>query len=177
MRNDKWRVRIVEMCVFSMLGAIMFCSKVLMEALPNIHLLGMFVIVFTLVYRVKALIPIYIYVFLNGLYSGFDLWWFPYLYIWTVLWAVTMIIPKRIPKKATYFIYPVLCAAHGLAFGALYSPAWAIIYRMNFEQTIAWVIAGISYDLLHVVGNLIAGLLIVPLADLIFKLNKKIGIK
>ena len=66
----------------------MFCSKVIMEALPNIHLLGMLTMVYTLTFRWKALIPIYIYVFLNGLYAGFNVWWVPYLYIWTVLWAV-----------------------------------------------------------------------------------------
>ena len=64
-----------------MLGTIMFTSKIAMEALPNIHLVGMLTIVYTLVFRTKALIPIYIYVLMNGVYSGFSLWWMPYLYI------------------------------------------------------------------------------------------------
>ena len=81
-----------------MLGTVMFCSKIIMEALPNIHLLGMLTMVYTVVFRAKALIPIYLYVFLNGLYAGFAVWWIPYLYIWTILWGVTMLIPRRIPK-------------------------------------------------------------------------------
>lgn len=63
-------VRIQEMVLFSMLGTLMFCSKIIMELLPNIHLLGMFTMVYTLVFRKKALYPIYIYVFLNGLFAG-----------------------------------------------------------------------------------------------------------
>ncbi len=159
-----------------MLGAIMFCSKIIMEALPNIHLLGMLVVTYTLVYRVKALIPIYIYVMLNGIYAGFDLWWFPYLYIWTLLWAITMLLPKNMPRRAACIIYPAACAIHGLAFGTLYSPAYAIMYSLNFEQLLLWIIGGIPYDIIHAVSNLFAGLLIIPMSDLIKRLSRKIGL-
>ena len=54
--------------VFSMLGAIMFVSKLVMEFLPNVHLIGALTMVYTIVYRSKALIPLYIFVFLSGLY-------------------------------------------------------------------------------------------------------------
>ena len=52
------------MVIFAMLGTLMFCSKIILEVLPNIHLLGMLTMVYTIVYRRKALIPIYIYVFM-----------------------------------------------------------------------------------------------------------------
>ena len=164
------------MCVFSMLGAIMFCSKVIMEALPNIHLLGMLVISYTLVYRTRALIPIYVYVMLNGVYAGFNLWWFPYIYIWTILWGLTMLLPKKMPQKVAYVVYPLLCAIHGFAFGALYAPAQALMFKFNFEQMIAWIIAGLSFDVIHALGNLFAGLLIIPLIKLLRRLNKQVGI-
>ena len=89
-----------EITKFAMLGTLMFCSKIMMEWAPNIHLLGTFTMVYTLTYRKKALIPIYVYVLLNGIYAGFSLWWIPYLYIWTVLWAVTMLLPRKMPVKA-----------------------------------------------------------------------------
>ena len=50
--------RIFEMVLFAMLGSLMFCSKIVMEALPNIHLLGMLIVVYTIVFRRKALIPL-----------------------------------------------------------------------------------------------------------------------
>ena len=56
----------------------MYASKMLMEVLPNVHLLGTFVVAFTVVYRKKALYPIYIYVILNGIFSGFATWWVPW---------------------------------------------------------------------------------------------------
>ena len=58
-----------ELCIFAMLGTLMFCSKIVMEWIPNVHLLGMLTMVYTLVYRKKALIPIYVYVMLNGIYA------------------------------------------------------------------------------------------------------------
>ena len=70
--NVKKTLTVREIAVFSVLGALMFCSKIIMEALPNIHLLGMLTIVYTIVFRTKALIPIYIYVAVNGLFSGFS---------------------------------------------------------------------------------------------------------
>lgn len=161
------------MVLFSMLGTIMFCSKIIMEALPNIHLLGMFTMTYTVVFRKKALIPIYLYVMLNGLYAGFNMWWMPYLYIWTILWAITMLLPKRMPKKAKCVVYPIVCGIHGFAFGTLYAPAQAIMFGMNFETMLAWIIAGLPWDIIHGIGNFFAGMLVIPLSELIEKLAKK----
>lgn len=158
------------MCIFSMLGALMFCSKIIMEALPNIHLLGMFTVVYTIVFRGKALIPIYIYVFVNGLFAGFSAWWVPYLYVWTLLWAATMLIPRRLPKKALAVIYSAICCLHGLCFGILYAPVQALMYGFDFNQTLAWIAAGFTFDIIHGIGNLVAGLLIMPVSELLFKL-------
>lgn len=156
-----------------MLGSLMFASKIVMEALPNIHLLGMFTVTFTVVFRKKALIPIYIFVMLLGIFYGFNVWWIPYLYIWTMLWGVTMLIPKRLPIWAKSIVYPAVCGLHGFAFGALYSPAQAIMFGLDFEGMIAWIIAGLYFDLLHGLGNLAAGLLILPLSELLTKLMKR----
>ncbi len=166
---------ITDICVFAMLGSIMFVSKIVMEFLPNIHLLGMFTVVYTLVYRSRALIPIYVYVFLNGIYGGFNVWWMPYLYIWTLLWGVTMLLPKRMPKKISAVIYSAVCALHGLCFGVLYAPAQAIMFGLDFAGTVGWIIAGIPYDLIHMVGNLITGCLIIPIKNLLFRLAKQAG--
>jgi len=155
-----------------MLGTLLFCSKIAMEALPNIHLLGMLTMVYTIVFRKKALIPLYLYVMLNGLFAGFNIWWVPYLYIWTVLWGVTMLLPKTMPKKAAYIVYPAVCCLHGLAYGTLYAPAQALMFGFTFKQTIAWIVSGIPFDLIHGVSNLALGLLILPLSELLKKLVK-----
>ena len=165
--------RIRELCVFAMLGAVMFCSKILMEALPNIHLLGMLTMTYTIAFRRKALIPIYICVFLNGVFAGFSLWWIPYLYIWTLLWGITMLLPRNMPEKIKKIVYPLVCALYGLSFGTLYAPAQALMFGFDLNQTLAWIAAGFPFDLIHAAGNLVAGFLIIPLSDLLVKLMQK----
>lgn len=173
--RDLWKRRVFELVLFAMLGALMFASKVIMEILPNIHLLGMFVISFTLIFRSKALITIYVNVFLIGLYGGFNLWWIPYVYIWTVLWALAMLIPKRTPRWLLCVVCPILCSLHGFAYGILYAPAQALLFGLNFEEAVAWIISGAVFDVMHGVGNFVAGLLIVPLCELMRRMLKKSG--
>lgn len=163
-----------HMVIFSMLGTVMFASKVIMELLPNIHLLGMLTMVYTLVYRKCALIPIYIYVLLNGIYAGFAVWWVPYLYIWAVLWAVTMVLPRNMKPAVAVVVYMLVCALHGLAFGTLYAPAQALFFGLNLRATLAWIVAGLPWDVMHAVGNLVAGSLILPLTRLLQKLDGRI---
>ena len=167
------KIPLRQLIIFSLLGVIMFISKIVMEALPNIHLLGMLTVTYTLVYRWRALIPIYIYVFLNGLFSGFNTWWIPYLYIWTILWAAAMLLPRKMPKAVCCVVYPVICGLHGLLYGMLYAPAQAIMFNMNFQQMLTWISTGIPFDLLHAVGNVIAGLLIYPVSEILKKLESK----
>ncbi len=153
----------------------MYASKFLMEFLPNIHLLGVFIIAVTVVYRWKALYPIYTYVMLDGLLHGFNLWWVPYLYIWTVLWGATMLLPKNLSEKVKPIVYMTLCGAHGLLFGILYAPAQALFFGMDFKETLVWIGGGLGFDLIHGVSNLIVGTLICPLIKLLKKAEKLAG--
>ena len=157
------KLKIREIAVFGMLGAIMYVSKLIMEMFPNIHLLGAIIVAITVVYRTKALCPIYVFVFLNGLFSGFTTWWIPYLYIWTVLWGFAMLIPKNIPKKMRPIVYMAVSSLHGFLFGILYAPAQAIMFGLNFKGIITWIISGFPFDLIHGVSNFICGILIFPM--------------
>ncbi len=157
------KLSVKEMAVFSMLGTMMYASKIIMEAVPNVHLLGVFVIAFTVVYRKKALYPIYIFVFLTGLFNGFATWWIPYLYLWTVLWAMAMLIPEWLPAKIKPVVYMVICALHGYMYGILYAPAQALLFGLDHNAMIAWIIAGLPWDFVHGTSNFFCGMLIRPL--------------
>ena len=159
--------------VLSMIGAMMFASTFAMKGLPNIHLLAFFIIVSTRVYRAGALIPIYIYVIGEGVYEGFGLFWLPNLYIWTVLWVLVMLLPEKLPKKLEPIIYCLFGGLHGIAFGALWAPANALLMHLNFSQSVAWVIAGLPFDALHAAGNIVSCLLCVPVIALMKRLEQK----
>lgn len=167
------KLSVKEMVVFSLLGAIMFISKQLLEFLPNIHMLGMLTMVYTIVYRKKALVPIYVFVLLEGVIAGFAMWWIPYLYIWTVLWGVTMLLPKSMPLKIATPVYMTVCALHGLCYGTLYAPFQALYFGLSLKAAIAWIVAGLPWDAVHALGNLALGTLIVPFSRLISKLDRQ----
>lgn len=164
-----------EVAVFGMLGALMYASKIAMEVLPNIHLLATFIVAMTAVYRQKALYPIYVFVLLLGLFNGFNIWWIPYLYLWTVLWAVVMLLPKNMSRKKSAIIYSVIAALHGFLYGTLYAPAQAIMFHLNFKGMVTWIIAGLPFDAIHGVSNFFCGLLIVPLIELLRRVDKMVN--
>ena len=143
------KLTVREITVYAMLGAVMYASKLIMEFAPNIHLLGVFTIAFTVVYRKKALYPIYTYVLLNGMFCGFATWWIPYLYLWTVLWGVIMVLPRNMSKKVQTIVYMIVCALHGFLFGTLYAPAQAILYGLDLKGMVAWIVAGLPWDFVH----------------------------
>ncbi len=170
------KLKLKELVLFAMLGSLMFATKKAMELLPQIHLIAVFTVAITVVYRQKALYPLYIYIFLDGLFFGFNPAWMPYLYIWCVLWGAAMLLPRRIPERWQAPVYIAVCAAHGFLFGLLYAPAQALLFHMDFKQTVAWWAVGfITADLVHGISNLCLGLLICPMIKLLKNADRYAG--
>ena len=171
--TPRLRLPVRDLTIFSILGAMMFLSKIVTQPIPaNAHFLGLFIAAFTLTYRVRALIPLYVYIMLEGVFWGFSPWWIPYLYIFLPLWLMFMLAGKfKIPIKAQIPLYMSLCGLHGLFFGILYAPAQALLFGLSFEGMVAWIIAGIPADITHAITNTAAGTLIVPLSLLLKRLD------
>jgi len=157
----------------------MFLSRIILQFIPNVHVLGLFIAATTIVYRARALIPLYAWILLEGVFAGFSFWWMPYLYVWLPLWGIFMLAGPRpgsgmppLQSRIRAPLYMVLAGLHGLAFGVLYAPAQALIFGLGFRGMIAWIIAGFSFDVIHAIGNFAAGTLIIPLAALLTKLDR-----
>lgn len=171
MRSEKYK-KLVDVIVFTMLGVIMLLSKLLLEGIPNVHLLGTLIVAYTIVYRKDALKPIYIFVLLSGIVYGFGIWWIPYLYIWSILWGIVMLLPKNMKPQVAIPVYMVVSGLFGLLYGTLYAPAQALLFGLDFKGMIAWIAAGFSFDVMHCVGNVVLGILILPIATALRKFHK-----
>ena len=183
----KVRLDLRHVILFAMLGAIMLAGKLAFEGIRNVHLVGMLIVTYTVVYRKYALFPLYVFVLLAGLYYGFAQWWLSYLYIWAVLWGMTMLLPQHTPRllrgrlsektvrMLQIAMYSGICGLHGLLYGTLYAPLWAWIGHLSFRGTLAWIAAGIPSDLIHCVSNLFMGSLVYPLAKLLGKLERNMA--
>lgn len=166
--TPKNKISVTELTVYSMLGGVMYLSKFLMQLFPNIHLLALFITVITLTYRAKALIPLYVYILLDGLMSSFSIWWIPYIYIWLPLWGAVMVVSKiKMSRSAMIPVYMVICGLHGLGFGILYAPMQAIMFNLSYKAMLTWIITGLPFDLIHGVNNFFVASLVFPLHTLI----------
>ena len=75
--------RLVDLCLMAMMGTVMVVSKETLAALPNVELVSLLTILFTLVFRRRVLGALAVFLMLEGLlYGGFGLWWLMYLYVW-----------------------------------------------------------------------------------------------
>jgi len=150
----------------------MLLSRMGLQWIPNIHPLALFIAAATLTYRVRALIPLYSYILLEGVFSGFSLWWVAYLYIWLPLWGAFMLLGRvELSIKVKAPLYMLVCGLHGLFFGVLYAPMQMLLFGFSVQTTVAWVIAGLPFDIIHAAGNLAAGSLVIPLALLLKRLE------
>ncbi len=171
-RHRKALLTIREIALFGMLGALMMASDIVMNIIPNVHLVGVMIVVLTVVYRWKALFPIYVYVLLIGLYEGIGLW-ATYCYIWATLWGMVMLLPRKMPKWLAPIVYALVCGIHGFAFGFLLIPYQMVFMSFTLKQSLIWWKFGFfTADIPHGIGNLVGSVLIVPMINLIRKLDK-----
>ena len=137
-----------------LLAAVLVASKYALDALPNIELVSLLVILYTLEYPKLAAPAVYTYVLLYGALNGFGLWWPPQLY----LWAILMLLTHLARRNEQPLFWAVLSGIFGLCYGALYAVFWAVLN--GAAAGLAYWVAGIPFDLLHAGGNFVAALLL-----------------
>lgn len=151
--------------LFAMLGSLTFCAKAVMMMLPNIEPVSLMVMLFAVTFGKKCLYPICVYVALEFMVYGINLWSINYLYIWAML-ALTAWLLKDMQSSLGWAI---LSGGFGLLFGLLCAPVY--IVTGGAEAAVAWWLSGIPFDLLHCGGNFaMALLLFCPLRKVLEKL-------
>lgn len=143
-----------EIVVMGVLTAVVFAAQVAMGFLPNIELVTLLFILYTLVLGKKVFLIIYVFVFLEGIFYGFGLWWVNYLYIWTVQSIVTLILRKQ----TSVFFWSILSGFYGISFGALCAIPY--FFMGGPSSAFAYWVSGIAYDIPHCIGNVIVCLLL-----------------
>ncbi len=163
------RLKTVEMIVLALLGALLVVVQQVLAFLPNIELVSLLVYIYSKVFRWKALIPVYIFVLLEGLLYGFTIWWVTYLYVWAVLVLVAVLV--RNPQST--IIATVVLSLYGLSFGFLCSLVTFVIGGIG--AGISFFVAGIAFDIAHFAGNMTAALVLYyPLYCVIRGLNMRL---
>ena len=159
----------LKMTVLSaVFGALLMAIQVAIGFLPNIELVTTLTMVFGACCGGYVFISVYVFVLLGGLIYGFNLWWLGYLYVWLIP-AIVGILMRRVNNP---IFHAAFAAIFGLLFGLLMSPPELILGK---QEALAYLIAGIPFDIMHCVGNgVLTVLLYSPLKKALAKSLKKI---
>jgi energy-coupling factor transport system substrate-specific component len=164
------KIKVRELVLFGMFGSLLSASQIVLSFLPNIEVVTLFIILFSMIYKEKALYIVYIFVIVMGLIYGFGLWWFGYAALWPFLSILTYRLRKFIEGK--YLRLAIYSGVFGLLFGFFYAIPNAIFVGLN--AGIVYWIAGIQFDIIHGVGNYFIMIIFgEKLFDLVNKLNNK----
>ena len=138
------------------LGAILLVSQIALAPLPNIEIVSVLVVLFTLVLGRYVAYTLSVFILLEGLVYGFGLWWFSYLYIWTILAILAFFFRKMESRLG----WALLCGFYGLLFGTLTSFPTFIL--SGFAVGVAYILSGIPFDLIHAAANFLLAFLLLP---------------
>lgn len=155
-----------EISILSISCAILVISQLSIAFLPNVELVTLLIIIYSLNFKRKALYVIYAFILIEGIIFGFSLWWFAYLYIWLILFYLTCIF-----KDINYpLFWALMAAAFGMMFGTFSSIPYLLIG--GFNAAFAYIIAGLPFDFIHCFSNFVIVLfLFKPLNSICSKIN------
>lgn len=162
--------RVLRIVTAGALAAILFVGQLGMSFLPNIEPVSTLIILYTLIYRKQVFPVIYTFVLLEGIVFGFGIWWISYLYIWSILALIVLLLDKM----DSALFWAIISGAFGLSFGAL----CAIPYLISGGPYAAFSYwsAGIPYDIAHCAGNFVLTLVLYrPLLRLLKRLRHARG--
>ena len=148
------KLTVKELVLIALLSASLLVAQVGLSFLPNIEVVSLLVILYTLFFKKKTLYIIYIFALLEGLIYGFGTWWFMYLYVWTILWGIATLFKE----EKNPVIWAFISGFYGLFFGTLCSVPYFIIGGV--QMGLSWIAAGLMADLIHGVGNFIVALVL-----------------
>lgn len=130
-------------------SVLLLVVQIALRLLPNIELVSLLIILYTLHFRYKTLCIIYIFAVIEGVVYGFHLWWITYLYVWTILFLITLLFKDM---RSPLF-WAIIAAIYGISFGTLTSLPYFVVG--GFSGGIAYIVRGVLFDLAHCVGNFV----------------------
>lgn len=155
-----------DIALMGMMAAALEAAKFVLSFLPNVELVTLLIILYTLYFGKKVLPVIAVFVLLEGCRYGFGLWWVMYLYAWPLLAGVTWLLRRQ----RSAWVFSILAGAFGLSFGALCAVPY--LFAGGPAAAFSWWVAGIPYDIIHCVSNfLLCRLLFCPLRDVMEKIG------
>ena len=168
MRPSDLKISVRETVLFSILGAMTFSAKYVMSFLPNVEPSSLMIMLFAVVFGKKWVYPTYLYVAMEILFYGINLWSINYLYIWAILAMAAY----SLRNMRSALGWAMLSGIFGLFFGVLCGIV--DVFIGGFQYAVTKWISGIPFDISHCIGNFFIALVMFnPLRKLLEQQYKK----
>lgn len=131
------------------MSATLSAGKFALSFLPNIEIVTLLMILYTIYFGKKAILSAFVFTALECMLWGFGLWVIMYMYIWPLLVWFALIFRE---KKHALF-WALLSGMFGLSYGGLCALVYVATSGIN--AGFAWWIAGIPFDIVHGISNFI----------------------
>ena len=141
------KVKSRELILFGMLGGLTAAMQMALSFIPNIEVVTLLIILFSLIYKRKTLYIVFTFVTLMGLLHGFGLWWFGYVILWPLLSLLTVFLRE----KFINIVFTINTIRLLFLFGFFYAIPYAVFG--GFNTGLSYWISGIPYDMVHGLGN------------------------
>ena len=165
--DKKRKLTVNDVALICIMTATLIASKMALSFLPNIEIVSLLIIVFTLTFGYRVFYSIIIFTCIETFIWGMGIWSIMYLYTWPIL----AIIAYVFRKQDSVWFWSIVSGIFGLCFGALGSLLYLFIGGVR--TAFAWWIAGIPWDVIHCMGNFVLALVLYrPLINALKKLKK-----
>lgn len=144
-----------RMARIAMLAAVLYVSKVILEFAPNVELVSLFTILFTLVFGKEAFVIVTVFNMFELIQWGFGVWWVSYLYTWPLLCLLTFLLRRAFREE--FVLWAVFSGGFGLLFGALFAVAYLPV---GLSYAVSYWISGLPWDVWHGLANFVLMLVI-----------------
>jgi len=150
------KLKAKDIAIIGLLSASITTGKLVLSFIPNVEIVSLLFIVYTIIFGIKRSIVISIIFSTTEIFIyGFSTWLLVYYLVWPMLIIIIHFARETIK---TEYGYATIAGLFGLFFGAFFAVAESFFYGSAYGLTY-WV-RGIPFDILHGVSNFVIVLIL-----------------
>ena len=117
MIKENLRLKTKDIAFIGLMISIIEVVKVSLSFVPGVEIVSLLFVIYTLFFEEKIIYVLSSFCLIEGILYGFGIWWFAYLYIWTML----VIVVYLFRKYQSVWFWSALLGIYGFLFGFLFT--------------------------------------------------------
>lgn len=166
MIKENLRLKTKDIAFIGLMISIIEVVKVSLSFVPGVEIVSLLFVIYTLFFEEKIIYVLSSFCLIEGILYGFGIWWFAYLYIWTML----VIVVYLFRKYQSVWFWSALLGIYGFLFGFLFVPVYLVTGGIG--MAVSWWISGITVDIIHGISNFVLCLVLFKPLDKAVKMLK-----